>query len=101
MRFLKEKPKTELAVVYLWTIANLNPKHNFSKEGTRRAWNDFRKPKCYEEGWPNNWIWDGSKDNDFVEQVDATLFAKLYTQAYGHTAKIMKKPTDKETFIIK
>jgi len=51
LRFLKEHPKTELAVVYMWTIANLDSKHNFSKEGVRRAWNDFKKPKVFEANW--------------------------------------------------
>jgi len=41
-RFLVENPKVELAMVYLYTIAHLNPKYNFSKEGARNAWNDYK-----------------------------------------------------------
>ena len=89
LRFLKKHPKTELAVVYMWTIANLDSKHNFSKEGVRRAWNDFKKPKRYPKpNWSIPWgiptfssQYNRRPDliivDDLADQVDQTIFDKV------------------------
>ena len=41
-RILKETPATTLAFLVIRVINELNPEHNYSKEGVRRAWDDFR-----------------------------------------------------------
>lgn len=41
-RILKETPTITLAFLVIRVINELNPKYNYSKEGVRRAWDDFR-----------------------------------------------------------
>jgi len=82
-RFLKDHPKAELGVVYVWTIAHLNSKHNFSKEGVRRAWNDFKKLKSHAANWGMDMRASWPRPTSQV--FDDKLMDKLVKEAYGLT----------------
>ena len=76
-RFLKDHPKAELSVVYLWTIAHLDPKHNFSKEGTRQAWNDFKKLKSHAANWGMDMRASWAKHDDFMDQISQGIWDRV------------------------
>ena len=42
-QFLKENPKAEFTYTVIYTIAHLPKKYNYSKEGVKRAWDDYQK----------------------------------------------------------
>ena len=64
-RCLTENPKVEFTYVVIYTIKHLPEKHNYSKEGVKRAWNDYQKLRLknpFFDGitftsplWPNRW----------------------------------------------